>query len=48
MERGTEEVRNARDTEAIKLLQTDPEKFFEKTRRQLPFGFTSSDPDQSE
>lgn len=47
MERSTEEVRNARDTEAIKLLQTDPEKFFEKTRRRLPFGFTSPDADDS-
>jgi hypothetical protein len=43
MARSEEEVRPARNVEAIKLLQTDPEKFFAETRRRLPFGFTSSD-----
>jgi len=43
--RSTEEVRDARDAEAIKLLKTDPDKFFAETRRRQPFGFTTSDDD---
>lgn len=41
----SEEVRDARDAEAIKLLKTDPAKFFEQTRRQRPFGFSRDDDD---
>jgi hypothetical protein len=45
MERSTEEVRDARNAEAIKLLKTDPDKFFAETRRRLPFGFADKDLD---
>jgi hypothetical protein len=48
MERSKEEVRDARNTEAIKLLQTDPEKFFAETRRRLPFGFSSNECDEDD
>lgn len=37
-----ERVFDTRDPEAIKLLKTDPDKFFQKTRRQ-PFGFAVGD-----
>lgn len=47
MENSTEEVRDARDAEAIKLLKTDPAKFFEQTRRRRPFGFVRSDDTES-
>jgi hypothetical protein len=42
MERSSEEVRDARNVEALKLLKADPDKFFEQTRRRLPFGFATT------
>ncbi|AAN12604.1 gp44 [Mycobacterium phage Che9c] len=38
MKHSTERIFDARDAEAIKLLKTDPDAFFEKKRKQ-PFGF---------
>ncbi|MEZ0341675.1 MULTISPECIES: hypothetical protein [Mycobacteriaceae] len=43
MQDSTEQVFDARDTEAIKLLKTDPDKYFAETKRRLPFGFSSRD-----
>ena len=42
MKQSSEVVGDARDAEAIKLLKSDPNAYFEKTRRQ-PFGFAVSD-----
>ena len=38
MAKHRENDRSALDAEAIKMLKTDPEKYFESIRRQ-PFGF---------
>lgn len=44
---GKEVTRDALDAEAIKLLKSDPEKYFRATRRQ-PFGFVAKDADGTE
>lgn len=38
MDHNTEHIFDARDTEAIRLLKTDPDSYFRKTHKQ-PFGF---------
>lgn len=43
VKRSIEDVGDARNAEAIKLLKTDPEKFFEQTRQRQPFGFARDD-----
>ncbi|MCV7303506.1 hypothetical protein H7J93_28200 [Mycobacterium barrassiae] len=43
MKDSTEQVFDARDAEAIKLLKTDPDKYFAQTKQRLPFGFTTQD-----
>lgn len=40
MSKRREVIKDALDTDAVKLLKTDPAKFFESTRRQ-PFGFVA-------
>ena len=48
MQDSTEQVFDARDAEAIKLLKTDPDKYFAETKRRLPFGFSSHDGNDEE
>lgn len=41
-----DDVKDARNAEALNLLRTDPEKYFRETRRRQPFGFAAQDDDQ--
>lgn len=47
MKRSTEHIFDARDAEGIKLLKTDPDAYFAKSRMQ-PFGFAVPEDCKSE